>query len=64
MRCLEVVRPDQYVAHVIPFNRHLPLAVFFRAHDAKGQLAPIHALQFPGEFGKPFAHAELRLPAP
>lgn len=64
MHYLEVVRPDQYVAHVPSLNGHRPLAAFFDAHDANGRLAPIDAFQLPGKFGKPVVHAEPRLPAP
>jgi len=27
--CLVIVRPDQYVAHVLPFGAHAALAAFF-----------------------------------
>jgi phenol 2-monooxygenase len=33
--CIVVVRPDQYVAHVLPLDRHLELAAFFDAFMTK-----------------------------
>ncbi len=36
--CLVVVRPDQYVAHVLPLDVHAELAAFF-----KGVLLPASA---------------------
>lgn len=40
--CIVVVRPDQYVAHVLPFDAHAALAAFFDAFMVPGGLpAPL-----------------------
>jgi phenol 2-monooxygenase len=35
--CVVVVRPDQYVAHVLPLDAHAALAEFFAAQKPSGR---------------------------